>query len=99
MTKNYRTPLCKILFVSIRNETPRELNFGSKLHIVQSLYIASTSDGRFTIPYIRCDIYYCLTTANKDLYKTGKLLLNILFIALSLDYTIRKGCFPKTMDD
>ena len=81
------------------HKKPRELNFGSKLHIVRSLYIVSTSDGRFTIPYIRCDIYYCLTAVNKDLYETGKLLLNILFIALSLDYTIHEGCFPKTMDD
>ena len=38
--------------------------------------------------YIHCDIYYCLTTVNKGLYGTGKLLLNILFIALSLDCII-----------
>ena len=38
--------------------------------------------------YIHCDIYYCLTTVNKGLYGAGKLLLNILFIALSLDCII-----------
>ena len=45
--------------------------------------------------YIHCDIYYCLTTVNKGLYGTGKLLLNILFIAHTLNYTIQEGCFPK----
>ena len=42
--------------------------------------------------YIHCDIYYCLTTVNKGLYGTGKLLLNILFIALSLDCIICEYC-------